>query len=213
MFTIDLLNGQGRPLKTRPGGVAIVAATAVLPVLLAVGTLGVYLNNNVILSLKERQIVKSQERIDNFAAALEQREALMKAKAAYSRCLSEVSSSIKNYTQWSPILATVIENMPESVMLTSLEAERNTIRKEVPKKNDSDETKEIEVPVRLLRLSVKGGPGCNCDEAVRDFQERLRTSALLGPRLENIRASRDSEKAGEQDVFSYEITCVFKPGL
>lgn len=213
MFTIDLLNGQGMPLKTRPGGVVIIAVTAVLPVLLAIGTLGFYLNNKVLLSLKNREIAQSEARIDTFSGALEQREALMRKKTAYSTCLSEIRSSIKNYTQWSPILTTVVEHMPESVVLTSLEVKRNSTKIKIPNKEDPKETKEIEVPVRLLRLSVRGGPQCNCDEAVRDFQDHLRTSALLGPKLETIRISRNSETIDKQDVFSYEITCVFKPSM
>jgi Tfp pilus assembly protein PilN len=213
MFTIDLLNGQGRPLKTKPGGVVIVAVTVVLPVLLAIGTLGTYLNNKVILSLTEREIVKGEARIDKFSDAQELREALTREKITFGSCLSEVNASIKKFTQWSAILTMVVENMPESVVLTSLEVERNSIKKKVPVKGDPEDTKEIEVPVRVLRLSVRGGPGGNCDEAVRDFQDNLRTSALLEPRLDNIRVERDSEKVDGRDVFSYEIICLFKPGL
>jgi hypothetical protein len=213
MFTIDLLNGQGLPLKTKPGGVVVVAMTAILPVLFAIGVVGTYWHNKVILSLTEREIVKNEARIDEFSGALELREALMKEKITYGSCLSEVSSSIKNYTQWSPILTTVVEKMPASVVLTSLKVERNAIKKKVPDKEDPEEMKEVKVPMRVLRLQVRGGPQCNCDEDVRDFQDHLRTSALLGPMLDNIRVSRDSEKIDDRDVFSYEITCVFKPRL
>ena len=106
MFTIDLLNGQGIPRKTRPAGVVIVALTAVLPVLLAIGTFGFYLNNKIALSLKEREIVKTEAKIDEFSDALEEREALMEQKITYGVCLSEINSSIKTYDQWSPILTT-----------------------------------------------------------------------------------------------------------
>lgn len=211
MFTIDLLNGQGIPPKTRPGGVAIVAITAAVPVLLAVGMVGLYQNNKVALSLMERDIARGQAKIDTFSDALEQREALKEEKNAYGTCLSEVSASLKKHTQWSPILTTVIENMPDSVVLTSLEVKRNSVTKEVPSKDDPGKKEEIEVPARVLCLSVSGGPQCR--EAVRDFQDRLRRSALLGPRLENIIVSRNSETVKGQDVFSYDITCAFEPGL
>jgi Tfp pilus assembly protein PilN len=213
MFTIDLLNGQGIPLKTKPGGVVIVAVTAVLPVLLAIGIVSIYLNNKFTLSLKDREIVKSKAGIEEYSDALEQQKALLKKKVAYGSCLSEVGSSVKKYTQWSPILTTVIENIPEEVVLTSLEVERDSVTIEVPKKDNPKKKKEIEVPIRVLRLKVCSGPQSNCDEAVRSFQDRLRTSDLLGPKLENIRVSRGSETINNQDVFSYEITCVFKPSL
>jgi hypothetical protein len=213
MFTIDLLKGQGMPLKTRPGGVAIVAATAVLPVLLAIGMFGIYLNNKVVLSLAERELVKSKEKIDQFSDALEQREVLMKEKMTYKNCLSEVADAIKKYTQWSPILTMVVENMPESVALTSLEVERNFIKKKVPKKDDPEQMEQVDVLVRVLHLRVRGAAQSDCDENVRLFQDHLRTSDVLGPRLENIRVSRDFETVQDQPVYSYEIICKFKPGL
>jgi len=212
MFTIDLLNGQGIPPKARPGGVAIVAVSAAVPVLLAAGMVGLYLNNRVTLSLMERDVARSQAKIDTFSEALEQREALKKEKNAYSLCLSEVGASTKNHTQWSPILTTVIENMPDSVVLTSLEVERKSVTKEIPSKDDPKKTEKIEIPARVLRLSVSGGPQRSCDEAVRDFQDRLRTSALLEPRLENIIVSRNATTVKGEDIFSYDITCAFKPG-
>ena len=213
MFTIDLLNGQGIPQKTRPAGIVIVVVAALLSVLLATGTFGFYLNNKVVLSLTEREISKSEAKIDMYSDALEQREALMKEKITYGTCLSEINASLKHYTQWSPILTTVIENMPESVVLTSLEVGRRTAKKKVPDKENPDETKEIEVPFWVLSMSVRGAPLSNCDEAVRHFQDRLRTSDLLGSKLENIEVSRDSQTVQGQDVFSYDITCVFKPRL
>jgi hypothetical protein len=211
MFTIDLLNGQGMPKKTRPGGVVIVALTVLLPILLGIGTLGFYLNNKVALSLTEREIGKSEAGIGKFSDALDLRKALMKEKTTYGSCLSEVSSSLKNYTQWSPILTTIAETMPESVVLTSLEVEQKTVKKKVPDEDDPDDMIEIDVPANVLHLGVRGGPLRNCDEDVRDFQDRLRTSPLLGPMLENIIPSRESETIKDQDVFSYKITCVFKP--
>lgn len=213
MFTIDLLNGQGRPQKTKPGGVVIVALTAVLPVLLGLGTFGLYLHNKVTISLKDREIERNEARIEKFSDALEFRDALMKEKTTYGDCLSEVGSIIKHYSQWSPILTTVVENMPETVVLTLLEVERKTTKIKVFDEDDPKEKKEIEVPYRILRLSVSGGPQQNCDEAVRHFQERLRTSDLLGPRLEKINVSRNSRRIKKQDIFTYEITCTFKPRL
>jgi hypothetical protein len=213
IFTIDLLNGQGLPLKTRPGGIAIVVLTAIVPILLAMGTFGFYLNNRIILSLKDREVAKSEEKISAFSDALNQREKLMTVKTAYTGYLTEVGSSLRKCIQWSPILVTVVANMPESVVLTSLEVECKSVRKDVPKNDGSGETKQVEALVRVLRLRVTGAPRRDCDEAVKEYQERLRASALLGPRLENIRVSREPERMGDQDTFSYEIACIFKPVL
>jgi Tfp pilus assembly protein PilN len=213
MFTIDLLNGQAIPMKSRPAGLAIIAVTAVVPVTVAIGMVYLYLNNNTTLAMKEQQIARYEADAGKFADAVAQQEALKREKIAYSNCLSEVSSSIKRHTQWSPILTTLMENMPDAVVLTSLEVEHSSVKKKVPKKDEPKQIEEIDVPVRTLRLSVSGGTAGNCDDAVRDFRDRLRSSAFLGPRLENIGVSQKSETLEGRDVVSYEISCVFKPGF
>ena len=45
MFTIDLLKGQGIPIKSRPTGIAISAAAVAVPVIIAIVMLGFYLRN------------------------------------------------------------------------------------------------------------------------------------------------------------------------
>ena len=72
---------------------------------------------------------------------------------------------------------------------------------------------DITVPVRTLRMIVFGSPWSNSDEVVRDFRDRLLASDSLGPRLQNIEVSQEFSTLEGQDVVSYEINCIFKPGL
>jgi len=99
------------------------------------------------------------------------------------------------------------------VMLTKLEVKQHSVRKKVPKKDNPQEMIEKNVPVRILQMSVSGSPQHDCDKAVRDFRNRLRSSAFLGPKLENIGVSQESETLEGRDVASYEIECVFKMRL
>jgi len=108
---------------------------------------------------------------------------------------------------------TLVENIPDSVVLTSLEVKQRSVKRKVPQKDDPKKMINISVPVRTLHISVCGSPQINCDEAVRDFGDRLRSSALLGPKLEDIRVSQGFDTLQNQDVVSYEIDCIFKPGL
>jgi len=111
------------------------------------------------------------------------------------------------------VLVTLVENMPNSVMLTGLAVREDSVRKKVPKKDNPQEMIEANVPVRILRMSVSGSPQYDCNKEVRDFQERLNSSAFLGPKLENIVVSQESETLEGRDVASYEIDCVFKARL
>ncbi len=213
MFTIDLLKGQNVPMKSSPGGIAIAAAAVVLPLTVAIIILGFYLNDKIIVSINEQEIIRCQAEIDKLSDAVEMQASLEKQKTIYGNYLSEVKSSINRYIQWSPVLVTLVENMPASVMLTELEVKQHTVRKKVPKKDNPQEMIEKNVPVRILRMSVSGSPQYNCDKAVKDFRDSLRFSAFLGPKLENIGVSQESGKLEGRDIASYDIDCVFKASL
>lgn len=213
MFTIDLLKGQAVPLKSKPGSLAIIVISAAIPIAIAAGMLSFYQRNKIVVSMKEQEIAKCQAEIDKLSDAVELQKALEKKKTTYGSCLSEVRSSIKRHTQWSPVLTTLMENIPDSVVLNTLAVDHDTVKRKVPKEDDPDKMVDIDVLVRILRLSVSGGQQTNSDEAVRDFRDRIRTSAFLGPRLEKIGVSQKSETLDGQDVVSYEISCVLKPGF
>lgn len=213
MFTIDLLNGQAIPLKSKPGSLAIIAVTVVIPIVVAMGMVSFYMQNKIVLSIKKQEINKSQAEIDKLSDAIGLQKALEQKKITYLGYLSEVQSSIKRHTQWSPVLTTLMENIPDSVVLTSLAVNQSSVKRQAPKKDDPEQMVEIDVPVKILRLIVSGGPQSNCDEAVRDFRDGIRDSAFLGPKLENIGVSQKTETIEDQNVVSYEISCVLKPGV
>ena len=213
MFTIDLLKGQGVPMKSSPGGIAIAAVTVVVPMTIAIIMFGFHLSDETTTSIKKQEIVRYQAEIDKLSDAVELQESLEKEKIVYGDCLSEVKSSIGRYIQWSPVLVTLVENMPNSVILTGLEVIPDSVSKKVPQKDNPLEMTEVYVPIRILRMSVSGSPQYDCNKEVRDFQERLSSSAFLGPKLESIGYSQKSETLEGQDVASYEIDCVFKARL
>jgi Tfp pilus assembly protein PilN len=213
MFTIDLLKGQGIPIKSKPGGIVFAVVVTVIPIIFAIAIIGFYSNNEIIISIKKQEIARCEAEINKLSDAVELQESLEKEKIVYGDCLSEVSSSVSRYNQWSPVLVTLVENMPETVVLTGLEVKEDSVRKKVPKKGNPQEMVDINIPVRTLRMSVSDSSQHNSDEAVRDFQDNLRSSSLLGPLLENIVVSQESEMLEGRDVASYEIDCVFKPRL
>jgi len=213
MFTIDLLKGQGIPIKNRPEGVAIAVMAFAVPIIVAIVMFGFYLSNIINLSIKKQEVVKYERKIEELADAIELQKSIEKEKNVISNCLTEVSSFIGRHTQWSPILMTLVENMPDSVVLTKLEVRQRNVKRQVPSKTDPEKMTNISVPARTLHITVCGSPQFNNDRAVRDFGERLRFSSLLEPMLDDIKVSQGFDKLDNQDVVSYEIACVFKPGL
>jgi Tfp pilus assembly protein PilN len=213
MFKIDLLKGQGIPAKSRPESIAIVAVAFAVPVITAIVMFGFYLSDRIVMSVQEQRIANYEANIGKLSDAAELQKSFEREKKAIRSCLSEVSSTIGRHTQWSGILATLVRNMPDSMVLTRLEAKRRSVKRKVPKKNEPGKTIDVSVPVRTLQMSISGSPDYNCDKAVKDFRNRLRFSSLLGPKLEDIRVSQKSDTLEGRDVVSYEIDCIFKPEL
>lgn len=212
-FTIDLLKGQGVPPKSGPAGVAIGAITALVPVIFVIAILGSYLNHEVLVSVKQREIVVLKEKTNKLSDAVENQRKLEQEKFQYGLCISEVNSSIDKYTQWSPVLTTLVENMPGTVVLTELSVKQDSVETEVPKPDDPTKKIKINVPVNKLSLCVSDQGQGNCDEAVRTFRDRLRSSPLLGPMLAKIDVSHRTDNLGGKDIVFYEIHCLFKPEL
>ncbi len=213
MFTIDLLKGQGLPAKSRPEGIAIAATTLAVPVIIAIVMFGFYLRNKIIISIQKQEIVNYETKIVELSDAVELQKSFENEKNAVSSCLSEVSTFISRHTQWSPVLTTLVKNMPDSVVLTELNVKQSSVKRKVPKKDDPKKMIDISIPVRTLQMNVCGSPQSNCDKAVRDFRDRLRSSAFLGPKLENIRVSQRFGTLESRDVVFYQIDCIFKPEL
>jgi hypothetical protein len=213
MFTIDLLKGQGIPVKSRPEGIVIAAVTFAVPIIVAITMFGFYLSNIINISIQKQEIIRREAEIDKLSDAVELQKSFEKEKGIMNSCLSEVATSIGSYTQWSPILATLVENMPDSVVLTRLEVKQHSVKRKVPQKNDPQTKIDINVPAKILQIHVCGSPQSNCDKAIRDFRDRLRFSSFLGPKLEDIRVSQNVDTLDNNNVVSYEIDCIFKPTL
>jgi Tfp pilus assembly protein PilN len=213
LFTIDLLKGQGIPIKSRPEGVAVAVVTFAVPAIIAIVMFSCYLHTRIVISIQKQRIVNYETKIGELSDTVELQKSFEKEKSVVNSCLSEVSSSIGRHIQWSPVLVTLAENMPDSVLLTALDVKQRSLKRKVPGKDDPKKMVDVTVPARTLHMSVCGSSQSNCDNEVKDFRDRLRLSPFLEPKLEGIIVSQDFDTLGDQDVVSYQIDCVFKPGL
>lgn len=211
MFTIDLLKGEGIPAKSKPWGAAVGAVTFAVPVIAATVMLSFYLTNSIAISIEKQRIASYQSRIVVLSDAVRNQKTCQQTKEHLSSHLSEISRTLDKHTQWSPVLTTLVENLPETVVLTKLSVEQRYVKKEIP--GDKPDTKvAVRVPARTLRMTVCGRADSDCDLAVRDFGDRLRGSSVLGSRLEEIKVSQEFDTLDGQEVVAYEIYCYLRPG-
>ena len=209
-FTIDLLKGEGVPFRSGLAGVAFAVITAAVPIVIVITLGGLFLNNKVVMSLKANEITVLEEKVNGLSEVIERQRALEREKFHYNVCLSEVKSTIGKFDQWSPVLTTLVENMPRSVILTELEVEQNIVKKKVPNKEKPGKMIEVDVPVTNMRVTVSDSSRADSDQAVKKFRDYLCSSSFLGPKLEKADVSKESGTLGGQDVVYYMINCVFK---
>jgi Tfp pilus assembly protein PilN len=213
MFTIDLLKGEGRPVRTKPQGVAIFVATFAVPVLVALIMGGFYTRNKVVISVQKQNINSLDIQIKRLSDAIKFKESSEKEKASITGCLTDVASAINRHTQWSTTLMTLLENLPDSVVVSSLDVKRSFVKCKATA-DAAGRKINPNVSVRTLRIKVSGNPSSNCDLEVRDFRDRLKASKELGPKLEDVVvASQGHEVVDGSDLVTYDIDCIFKPGL
>ena len=210
MHTIDLLRGKGVPARTTLGRVALVMVAVAIPLLIGAGMLDRYLRNETVISIQRQAIATEQAAIDELSNAIKSKESLDEKRDLAMTTLSEVSSCIGRYIQWSPVLVTLAENMPAEVILTTLTASRKQVTIKVSEKKDPGKAVSVSVPKRALVLNISGNPLGNYDKAIKEFRDHLESSPLLGPKLEDIVVSQQIGRLGNDEVVSYVMNCVFE---
>lgn len=215
MFTIDLLKGRGVPVKSGPAGVTLAVITIMIPVVVAIVMLGSYLNNKIIISVQENKISTFEKKVnsDELEHAVRVQKLLNQKTQALLDSLDEVSSAVSGHIQWTPILQTIVKNMPDSMLLTTIEVKSESKKVKKPKKDNPEKMIEVAVPLRVLHMSLAGNLQNNYDRVVRNFRDSLWSDESLGPKLEEIRVAQEFTKAGDRDVVSYEMYLIFKAAL
>lgn len=213
MFTIDLLKGSGIPVKSGPAGVALAVITAVMPAVVAIAIFVGYLNNKIMISVERDKIAGFEKKIESseFERTMKVQELLNHQKQTLQNSLAEVSTVIGGHTQWTPVLETIVKNMPEQMVLTAIEVKNESRKVRKAKEDNPEKTIEIAVLVRILHMSLAGNLQHNYDRAVRDFRDSLMYDEVLGPKLEEIRVAQEFSKLEGQEVVSHEMFLVFKP--
>jgi Tfp pilus assembly protein PilN len=211
MFTIDLLKGKGIPIKRRPWGAAIAALAFVVPIVVAAVMFGFFLSNRIVIEVARQEISNYEKNIATLSDVVEMQKAFETEKNNINSCLSESSSYLSKYAPWSPVLAVIAENIPDSMILTKLEMKQKIVKKSVPKKDNPKQTENVDAYARTLDMAITGRTQASSGKEVQNFKDRLRHSALLARELEEINVSQQPATLDGQDVVSYDISCVFKP--
>jgi hypothetical protein len=212
MHTIDLLKGQGIPAKTTLGSAAMVIVMVAVPILAAAGMVDRYLQNKTDIEIKQQQIAVEQATVEKFADAMKFKESLEKRQNAVDSELSEVSSCLGNFVQWSPVLETLARYMPSQMVMSGLRAESTSERRPITSQSNPNRRVNITVSRRMLVLDISGSELRDYGDVVQSYANRLKSSQVLGPKLEDIEVSQKPGAAGDLKTVSYTMNLMFKSG-
>jgi hypothetical protein len=212
MHTIDLLKGHGIPAKTTLGSAGMIIVIVVVPILAAAGMVDRYLQDKTDIEIKQQQIAVEQATIEKFADAVKFKESVQKQQDAIGSKLSEVSACLGNFVQWSPVLETLAKYMPGQMVMSGLRAESTSERRQITSKNDPNRRVNVNVSKRTLILDISGSELRDYGEVVQNYANRLKSSPVLGPKLESIEVSQKPGAAGDLKTVSYTMNLIFKSG-
>ncbi|MHC4230717.1 MAG: hypothetical protein ACYSW0_25045 [Planctomycetota bacterium] len=210
MHTIDLLRGEGIPPKTTLGSVLIVVVIAAVPVLVGAAMADRYLQSRETIAIQQKAITTDKATIEDLADIVALQKLVEQSQSVTNTRLSEVASCLGDYVQWSPVLVTLVENMPEKMVMSKLSAESTVERIRVPKKDNPNQEIDVSVTKRTLVLDISGSQPGNYETIVRDYRTRLKASELLGPKLEEITASKKPGGSGDDKTVSWTMNLIFK---
>ena len=82
MFTIDLLKGQAIPIKSKPGGIAVMAGAVAIPVVVVIILVNSYLTGSVALGVGKQQIVSYSNQTEKLTDAVAMQKSFAEEKNA-----------------------------------------------------------------------------------------------------------------------------------
>ena len=208
MHTIDLLKGQGLPAKTTLGSVFFTAITFVIPLLIGAGMLGFYVVNKTEIDIQKNLIENYKNEITKSEPNKMKLNKLKTERELYAKKLIEVSKCVDTYQQWTPVLITVAENIPEKMVMKSLSV-TNAESRAIRRINEPNKPLEIPIPQRKMTAELIGSGNEGFNALVQEYQQKLKSAPALKTQLKTLTylmqaASADNPKESFTMNFVFE---------
>jgi hypothetical protein len=203
MFQIDLLKGEGRPIKSEPWAMAAVSAPSLIPLITAVVLLSSFVGNGIDIGNKTEQISKLDAKIAGMVTARQKRDTAQAQIDSGARSVGEVATAMKMHTQWSDILSDVSKSVPSNVVLYKLVGTRDT--------RSAAAAKAPNACKFTLLIGAYADTGEAGGRSIQKFIDTLRTSKTFGPRIDTIKpVSNQNGTFAGRDVAVFDIQCDLK---
>jgi hypothetical protein len=206
MFEIDLLNGQGLPVKSQPWAVALVAAPFLIPLVAIVVLISSYVTDGMEIRSKQEQTVKMDVKLAEMTTARAERDMSQAQIVAAAKSSQEIALSVKGRMQWSDVVSEISNHRPGDLVLYKISANREKV---TTKPDESGKT--MSSYKFKMMMGAYADIGSTGGASVRQFIDSVKSSTVLGPRIESIKPiSNQSGTFQGRNVAVYDIECIFK---
>jgi len=210
MLTIDLLKGQGIPVRTRPAEASLLAIIIAVPIVFTIVMFGNYVRGGVDLRNQKRLLTTIQADIFKLTNSVKFKQDTEQHIESIGKCFVELDDTLPQQIQWSPVLQALAENIPSSLVLSSLDIKTEIVTRVVPQREDPSTQIPIQAPKRILYIGLYGRRTRGSDEAVLSLLSVLNESSALKDRADNIRLIAQATDK-RKNVMNYVIECIFEP--
>jgi hypothetical protein len=205
MFEIDLLNGEGLPVKSQPWAIALATAPFLIPLVAIVFLISCYVTDGITIRSMEEQVGKIDTRLAGMTSLRSERDMAQAQITAAARSSEEIARSMKGCMQWSDVVSEISNHCPGDLVLYKISANREKITQ---RPDDSGKAMVSYKFTIMMGAYDTGGTG---GVSVSKFINSLKSSAVLGPRIESIKPiSNQNGTFKERDVAVFDIECILK---
>lgn len=209
MLNIDMLKGQGIPMKSNPGTALLLALVIAIPVLATMAITAEYLNGRIELKTLKNEWSDVEDNISQLSAGVKFQASDRGIINNINACFVEVHEVLQYHIQWTPVFVTLIENLPDKLFLEKLTINTYPQQTEVPKRSDPLEFVSVDVPKSIVFIDLYSHLADHDNKNVLNYIQQLNALEQFMQKIDSIRPlSQITDK--QEGVVRYSIKCVFK---
>jgi hypothetical protein len=205
MFEIDLLKGEGRPVKSQPWAVALVTAPFLIPLVTTILLVSFYIADGITIRNMDEQMTRADAKLKTLLSTRGDRDKAQIQLDSAAKCSIEIAGAVKNHVQWSDVIHEISDTLPASVVVYKFSASRE---KQAPRPDKSGKPQigyKFTIMIGAYDVGEAGGG------SIGKFIEAMKSSKVLGQRIESIRpVSNQNGSFNGRDVAVFDIECVIK---
>jgi len=207
MFTIDLFEGQELPARNQGLATALTSVTLVVPVVAVLVLIGIFTTNQVKISVARHKLdqFKASQSTKQYKTNLADKLKHDQEKIMINKCLAQVAQTIKSKIQWTHIIMEIVSNLPDDMVIDSMQVLEKTDTIQVSDAAQPDQNKNKNIVTRSLKIGIAGLDEKSYYNELENYKRKLANSSGLINVIDNINVEREKN--------SYQLVCNFKADI